>query len=61
VGPKQRTGTLERPDLGEIFRPRFRRTTIVATVMVACGHAASFGANLQVSRIVPGIAESRRG
>ena len=54
---KQRAGTLQRPSLGEIFRPRFRRTTIVASVMVACGYAASFGANLQVPRIVPGIAE----
>ena len=54
---KQRAGTLQRPSLGEIFRPPFRRTTIVASVMVACGYAASFGANLQVPRIVPGIAE----
>jgi Na+/melibiose symporter-like transporter len=54
---KQRAGTLQRPSIGEIFRPRFRRTTIVATVMMACGYAASFGANLQVPRIVPGIAE----
>ena len=54
---QQRAGTLQRPSLGEIFRPRFRRTTIVASVMVACGYAASFGANLQVPRIVPGIAE----
>jgi Na+/melibiose symporter-like transporter len=54
---KRRAGTLQRPSLAEIFRPRFRRTTIVATVMVACGYAASFGANLQVPRIVPGIAE----
>jgi len=41
----------------ELFRPRFRRTTVVATVMVACGYAASFGANLQVPRIVPGLRE----
>ena len=50
-------GTLRRPSLTEIFRPRFRRTTLVATVMVACGYAASFGANLQVPRIVPGLPE----
>ena len=54
---RQRPGTLQRPSLAEIFRPPFRRTTIVATVMMACGYAASFGANLQVPRIVPGIAE----
>lgn len=54
---RQNAGTLERPGLGEIFRPRFRRTTIVTAVMVACGYAASFGANLQVPRIVPGLLE----
>jgi MFS family permease len=54
---KRRAGTLQRPSVAEIFRPRFRRTTIVTTVMVACGYAASFGANLQMPRIVPGLAE----
>ena len=54
---KHDAGTLRRPRLTEIFRPRFRRTTIVTTVMVACGYAASFGANLQVPRIVPGLPE----
>jgi len=54
---RQIAGTLDRPGLGEIFRPRFRRTTIVTAVMVACGYAASFGANLQVPRIVPGLPE----
>ncbi len=54
---RQTSATPPRPSIGEIFRPPFRRTTIVATVMMACGYAASFGANLQVPRIVPGIAE----
>ncbi len=54
---KRVAGTLRRPSIAEIFRPRFRRTTIVTTVMVACGYAASFGANLQMPRIVPGLAE----
>jgi MFS family permease len=54
---QRRAGVLRRPRLGEVFDPRFRRTTIVTTVMVACGYAASFGANLQVPRIVPGLAE----
>src|SRR5207302_7067978 len=39
--------------------PRFRVTTVVTAVMVASGYAASFGANLQVPRIVPGLAEVR--
>jgi MFS family permease len=54
---KRNAGTLRRPSVAELFRPRFRRTTIAATVMVACGYAASFGANLQVPRIVPGLSE----
>ena len=54
---QRRAGVLRRPHLAELFDPRFRRTTIVTTVMVACGYAASFGANLQVPRIVPGLAE----
>jgi len=54
---KRNAGTLRRPSVVQLFHPRFRRTTIVATLMVACGYAASFGANLQVPRIVPGLAE----
>jgi Na+/melibiose symporter-like transporter len=54
---KHDAGALRRPRLTEIFRPSFRHTTLVATVMVACGYAASFGANLQVPRIVPGLQE----
>jgi Na+/melibiose symporter-like transporter len=54
---KRATGTLQRPSVAEVFRPRFRRTTIVTTVMVACSYAASFGANLQVPRVVPGLPE----
>ena len=54
---KREAGTLRRPSIAEVFRPRFRRTTIVTTVMVACGYAASFGANLQLPRVVPGLPE----
>src|SRR4029079_11692374 len=57
---QRRAGVLRRPRLAELFDPRFRRTTIVTTVMVACGYAASFGANLQVPRIVPGLAEVQK-
>jgi MFS family permease len=54
---KRSAGALRRPSVTELFRSRFRRTTVVSLVMVACGYAASFGANLQVPRIVPGLAE----
>lgn len=56
---RRRAGVLGRPSLAELFHPRFRRTTIVTAVMVTCGYAASFGANLQMPRIVPGLPEVR--
>jgi len=56
---ERKAGRLRRPSLADLFRPRFRRTTIVTVVMVACAYAASFGANLQVPRIVPALAEVR--
>jgi MFS family permease len=56
---KRNAGTLRRPSVAELFRPRFCRTTIVTAVMVTCGYAASFGANLQLPRVVPGLPELR--
>jgi hypothetical protein len=55
---EQRTvGRLQRPRIADVFGPGLRRTTIVTTIMVTCGYAISFGANLQLPRIVPGLAE----
>jgi hypothetical protein len=54
---KRRIGGLRRANLAQIFRPPYRKTTIVTAVMMTCGYAASFGANLQVPRIVPGLPE----
>jgi hypothetical protein len=56
---KKAAGTLKRPSFAELFRPEFRRTTIVTTIMMACAYAAAFGAIQQVPRIVPGLAEVR--
>ena len=56
---KKATGTLKRPSFGELFRPEFRRTTIVTTIMMACAYGAAFGAIQQMPRIVPGLAEVR--
>ena len=56
---KKRAGTLKRPSFAELFRPQFRRTTIVTTIMMACAYAAAFGAIQQMPRIVPGLAEVR--
>src|SRR5262249_39131033 len=47
------------PSFAELFQPRFRTTTIVTTIMMACAYAAAFGAIQQTPRIVPGIAAVR--
>jgi MFS family permease len=56
---KKRAGTLKRPSFAEVFRPEFRTTTIVTTIMMACAYAAAFGAIQQMPRIVPGLPEVR--
>ena len=56
---RKRAGTLKRPSFGELFTPRFRRTTIVTTVMMAAVYGVAFGAIQQMPRIVPGLEEVR--
>jgi len=56
---KKDAGTLRRPSFAELFDVRFRKTTIVTTVMMAAAYAAAFGAIQQTPRIVPGLAEVR--
>jgi hypothetical protein len=56
---KKLAGTLKRPSFGELFQPRFARTTIVTTVMMAAAFAAAFGAIQQTPRMVPGLPEVR--
>jgi MFS family permease len=56
---RKREGTLKRPSFGELFAPRFRRTTIVTTIMMAAVYGAAFGAIQQMPRIVPGLEEVR--
>jgi MFS family permease len=52
---KKAAGTLRRPSLGELFKPRFRATTIVSTVIFACSLGAAFGAIQQLPQIVPAL------
>jgi len=54
---KKKAGTLRRPSLAELFRPEFRTTTIITTLMFACSYGAAFGAIQHIPRIVPGLAE----
>jgi MFS family permease len=56
---QKEAGTLRRPSFAELFQTRYRTTTIVTTVMMACAYAAAFGAIQQTPRIVPGLAEVR--
>jgi MFS family permease len=50
---KKQEGTLKRPSFAELFRPELRRTTIVATLLFACGYGAAFGAIQFLPQIVP--------
>ncbi|MCU0702765.1 MAG: MFS transporter, partial [Fimbriiglobus sp.] len=53
---KKRAGTLKRASFGELFSPELRRTTLVTTVLSACGYAAAFGAlQLTPLQIAPGL------
>jgi MFS family permease len=53
---KKLAGTLKRPRFGELFSPQLRRTTIVTTLLSACGYAAAFGAlQLTPAQMVPGL------
>jgi MFS family permease len=54
---KKAAGTLKRPSVIELFAPRFRRTTIVTTLMFACSYGVAFGAIQQMTQIVPGAPE----
>src|SRR6266700_788728 len=54
---KKAKGTLKRPSFAELFRPQFRRTTLITAWMYACSYGAAFGAIQHLPRIVPGLPE----
>ncbi len=54
---KHAAGTLKRPSVAQLFRPQFRRTTIVTTLMFACAYGAAFGTIQQSPQITPGLPE----
>jgi MFS family permease len=60
---RKRAGTLRRPSFGELFSPTLIRTTIVTTILSACGYAAAFGAlqltPLQMVAGLPAVTEVR--
>jgi MFS family permease len=57
---KKAAGTLKRPSITELFNPRFKKTTLITTLMVACSFAVAFGAIQQLPQIVPGVPEVRQ-
>ena len=57
---KKTKGVLKRPRLAELFQPALRKTTLVATLMMACSAALPFGALQHTPRIVPGLAQVRQ-
>lgn len=53
---RKRAGTLQRPRFAELFSPGLIRTTIVTTLLSACGYAAAFGAlQLTPLQMTPGL------
>ena len=57
---KKAAGTLQRPNIADLFAPQFRRTTIVTTIMFACSFGAAFGAIQQMpQQIAPGLSDVR--
>jgi MFS family permease len=56
---KKAAGTLARPSILELFRPRFRRTALVTSIIFACGFGAAFGAIQLTPQMVPGLVFSK--
>ena len=54
---KKAAGTLKRPSFAEIFRPAYRKTTLVTALIFACSLGAAFGAIQQLQQIVPGLVQ----
>ncbi len=55
---KKSAGTLKRPSIAELFKPEYRRTTIITAVMFACSLGAAFGAIQQIPQIVPALVQT---
>jgi hypothetical protein len=52
---KKAAGTLKRPSLVELFRPEYRKTTLITGLMFACSLGAAFGAIQHLPQIVPAL------
>jgi MFS family permease len=56
---KKASGTLKRPHITELFCPALRKSTVVATLLFACGNALPAGAIQHTVRMIPGLAGVR--
>jgi Na+/melibiose symporter-like transporter len=54
---KKAEGTLKRPSFAELFRPQYRKTTLITALMFACSYGVAFGAIQHLPQIVPGLPE----
>lgn len=54
---KKIAGTLKRPSFAAIFRPEYRRTTLISALIFACSLGVAFGAIQQLPQIVPGLVQ----
>jgi MFS family permease len=54
---KRGAGTLRRPSFRELFTPRLRRVTLLATALVACGYSIAFGLLQHIPRLVPSLTQ----
>ena len=54
---KKAAGTLKRPSFAQIFKPEYRRTTLISALIFACSLGAAFGAIQQLPQIVPALVQ----
>jgi hypothetical protein len=52
---KKLAGTLKRPSIGELFIPKYLRTSIVTALLFACSFATAFGALQLTPQLIPGL------
>ena len=57
---KRASGTLKRPSVFDLFHVKFRRTTVVTSLLFACAYGAAFGSIQQSPQITPGLTEVER-
>lgn len=58
---KKIAGTLKRPSFGAIFRPEYRRATLISALIFACSLGVAFGAIQQLPQIVPALVQVDSG